>query len=131
MIDDDWEPANDYEDQMDAVQRGLLSYDDTHCVHGTFVGNWAGPDYMCGYCEMGVSDEDFLAGRASAERRDRRVSALKPKLVELIDAVNESARVDPNSPESLRLFKRLCRYIAWRVTPPMEVVRMVQQGRPE
>ena len=28
---------------------------DTHCIHGVYVGTWAGPDYMCGYCEMGLT----------------------------------------------------------------------------
>ena len=26
-----------------------------HCVHGTFIGSWWGPDYLCGWCEDGVS----------------------------------------------------------------------------
>jgi len=58
---EDWEPVSDYDDQMTAVEDGLVSYDSTHCKHGTFVGGWAGPDYMCGYCEDGISDEDFAA----------------------------------------------------------------------
>ena len=24
------------------------------CVHGTYVGDWAGPDYICGSCEEGL-----------------------------------------------------------------------------
>jgi hypothetical protein len=24
-----------------------------YCKHGVFIGSWAGPDYMCGRCEMG------------------------------------------------------------------------------
>lgn len=27
--------------------------DATHCKHGTYVGTWDGPDYMCGWCENG------------------------------------------------------------------------------
>ncbi len=76
MVDDGWEPTSDYDDQMDALARGLLEYDDTHCRHGTFVGNWAGPDYMCGYCEMGVTDEEFEEGkRLEAERNEKRKAA--------------------------------------------------------
>ena len=59
LVDDDWEPTSDYDDQMDALQHGLLTYEGTHCVHGTFVGNWAGPDYMCGYCESGMTAEEY------------------------------------------------------------------------
>ena len=24
-----------------------------YCRHGTFIGSWWGPDYLCGACEMG------------------------------------------------------------------------------
>lgn len=33
-----------------------------YCEHGTYVGNWAGPDYMCGLCEMGISVEEAEYG---------------------------------------------------------------------
>lgn len=33
----------------------------THCEHGTFIGDPFGPDYLCGYCEDGISMEDFQA----------------------------------------------------------------------
>lgn len=33
--------------------------DRTHCVHGTYVGDWAGPDYMCGPCEDGLGIYDY------------------------------------------------------------------------
>ena len=32
---------------------------DQYCKHGTFTGSWWGPDYLCGWCEDGVSLEDF------------------------------------------------------------------------
>lgn len=35
--------------------RAHNSSDHTHCVHGTFVGDPYGPDYMCGKCEEGWS----------------------------------------------------------------------------
>lgn len=25
-----------------------------YCIHGTYLGSWAGPDYMCGACEAGA-----------------------------------------------------------------------------
>jgi hypothetical protein len=37
----------------------MLGYDADHgdpsqyCKHGTWVGSWAGPDYMCSRCELG------------------------------------------------------------------------------
>ena len=30
-----------------------------YCVHGTFIGSWWGPDYLCGWCEDGVSVEEL------------------------------------------------------------------------
>jgi hypothetical protein len=34
-------------------------YGDEYCIHGTYVGNWAGPDYMCGTCEDGIGDYEY------------------------------------------------------------------------
>ncbi len=122
MIDDLWEPTSDYDDQMDAIRLGYQSEADSYCVHGTFVGNWAGPDYMCGPCEMGVSDEEWAHGKARAELRDARVRALAPKVRPLIEALNAAARVDPESDETHRLARRVGKYIGWRVRPPYEFV---------
>lgn len=61
-------------DQED--QESYLGYDDTHCEHGTFVGGWAGPDYMCHWCEDGVSVEEMRAildERIERRRRYNRV----------------------------------------------------------
>lgn len=127
MTYDDYEPMNDYEDQMDGLQLGIYKYDDLHCRHGTFVGNWAGPDYMCGYCEMGVTDEEYAAGIAWNERRQRRKHALKPKLVEIINQVNAEARKpDRNEAEVMRLVKRLAKYINWNIEPPMRIAEMIE-----
>lgn len=52
------EPVSDYDDQMQGIAAGVLTHDETHCKHGTFIGHWAGPDYMCFYCEMGVDPVD-------------------------------------------------------------------------
>ena len=36
-----------------------LGYDADHndesqyCAHGTFIGSWWGPDYLCSWCELG------------------------------------------------------------------------------
>lgn len=38
---------------------GHMEDDSNYCIHGKFVGNWAGPDYMCFYCEMGVTLEEY------------------------------------------------------------------------
>jgi predicted alpha/beta hydrolase len=59
--DDGWEPMNDHDDFMDAVQHGVLTQkeiDRRYCRHGTYVGDPFGPDYLCGACEMGDDDEE-------------------------------------------------------------------------
>lgn len=33
-----------------------LNDDRQRCIHGTFVGSWWGPDYLCGKCEMGLTE---------------------------------------------------------------------------
>lgn len=46
----------------------MLGYDADHddprqfCRHGTFIGSWWGPDYMCFDCEMGTTDKEFFLG---------------------------------------------------------------------
>jgi hypothetical protein len=44
-------------------------YDDPRqrCQHGTFIGSWWGPDYLCGRCEDGVSVHEMH--RILAEQR--------------------------------------------------------------
>ena len=32
---------------------GDLNDSSQRCKHGTFIGSWWGPDYLCGACEMG------------------------------------------------------------------------------
>jgi hypothetical protein len=36
-----------------------LRRETTYCKHGSYVGYWDGPDYLCGYCEDGVSDYEY------------------------------------------------------------------------
>jgi hypothetical protein len=57
------------------TEEELLGYDADfsdprqYCKHGTFIGSWWGPDYLCGYCEMGVSvcDQCGAFGHPSEE----------------------------------------------------------------
>lgn len=41
----------------DEVYGGYMAsdYAITHCSHGTFIGYPGGPDYLCHYCEMGIT----------------------------------------------------------------------------
>lgn len=36
---------------------GDLQDPSQRCRHGTFIGSWSGPDYMCGWCESGEEPE--------------------------------------------------------------------------
>lgn len=40
-------------------ESGKLDEPDYRCKHGAFVGDPYGPDYMCGWCEMGISDKEY------------------------------------------------------------------------
>lgn len=43
-----------------------------YCIHGTFTGSWWGPDYICGYCEDGVTAAEWaLIVKAREELRIR------------------------------------------------------------
>jgi hypothetical protein len=35
--------------------------DETHCEHGTYIGYPGGADYLCGWCEDGVSYREYSA----------------------------------------------------------------------
>ncbi len=46
----------------DVVDYELVEWDDNeedmniqtvYCKHGTYIGTWDGPDYMCNFCENG------------------------------------------------------------------------------
>lgn len=48
--------------------------DRNYCKHGTFIGNPYGADYMCGWCEDGVSVDEYRAAmryQAAARLRAR------------------------------------------------------------
>lgn len=65
-----------------------------YCVHGTYIGSWWGPDYLCGPCEDGVSDYEYALGMAyaEAERRARvaRETYFRDVLVPLVGRVYET-----------------------------------------
>ena len=42
---------------------------DGYCEHGVYVGG-CGIDWMCGYCESGVSVADLAEAEAAAEARE-------------------------------------------------------------
>lgn len=40
-------------------ESGKLDDPRYRCEHGTFIGDPYGPDYMCYWCEMGISKEEY------------------------------------------------------------------------
>lgn len=49
MLDDS--DYGQYDEDMDDSSQ--------YCEHGRFIGSWWGPDYMCGYCEMGTTAAEY------------------------------------------------------------------------
>lgn len=97
-------PANQYEDETDAVRAGIIPADSVYCRHGNYVGNPYGGDYMCGRCEDGDDDgicqlcegegvhevcENILATRARLEDRPG-VEVMTAE--QLIEELNELAK---------------------------------------
>lgn len=48
-----------------------------HCHHGVYIGNWAGADIMCHYCEAGITDDQIAQAKAEwiTERVNESVQA--------------------------------------------------------
>lgn len=61
---------------MEQVRRtGRTNY----CAHGNYVGDWSGPDYICGKCENGVTvqEEALEYGHATAMRLNAAVTVAR------------------------------------------------------
>lgn len=82
MEDPYYEPANQYEDETDAVRAGLIPAESVYCEHGTYVGSPYGGDYLCHWCEDGVSMAELQAeherAAAAGELCDFRGSRHEP-----------------------------------------------------
>jgi hypothetical protein len=57
-----------------------LNEPDYRCIHGTFVGNPYGGDYLCHYCEGGYTAEEVEAER-KATRAARARARLKEEFI--------------------------------------------------
>jgi hypothetical protein len=68
--------------------------DEHYCQHGNYTGSWAGPDYMCGWCEAGISAAE--AAEIELDRRirnDRRTLEQYDRLVASFDGRPYDARI--------------------------------------
>lgn len=62
------------------------------CIHGTNLGTWDGPDYMCGPCEAGWSILEFAYDYAVTEWRRERMRREQALHLAVIDAVCDAMR---------------------------------------
>lgn len=70
-----------------------------YCIHGTFTGNPHGADYMCGWCEDGISDEDYRRAMTLQGNRRRRSSTA----IAFLEDCNRGGYVQiPAMPEGFR-----------------------------
>lgn len=96
-------------DQED--QEGYFGYDDTHCIHGTFVGGWAGPDYMCYHCEMGTTVEELDRMRTEDRECQARYARVKAGLDNRMERWDHEGY---NPPELLDSIVRLAVWLGRR-----------------
>lgn len=61
-----------------------------YCKHGTFIGSWWGPDYLCGWCEDGTSDADYAL--AIARQRVRRYQDRLERIFPTVFQTSESIK---------------------------------------
>ena len=99
---------SDFNDYYDAFQHGHINkaqWDSLHCVHGTFIGDPNGPDYLCGDCELGTPDTEL---DPHAEARMVRSQLYRCLFRRLID---ESYNIQLNTPEFFAVMNRSARMI--------------------
>jgi hypothetical protein len=58
------------------------------CAHGTFIGSWWGPDYLCQWCEDGISVEEMH--RIEAEAAEYRQTQAYERAERLYEACVEA-----------------------------------------
>lgn len=104
------EPTSDYDDQMQGIEAGVLTYEQTHCKHGAFIGWWGGPDYMCFHCEMGTTDEEYAEILAERERERQRRARL-PRYLAVIRRLTSRYEAMEAGPEKERYLARIERFV--------------------
>lgn len=86
----------------------MTNYDEDYndpgqrCVHGTFVGSWWGPDYLCGWCEDGISVEEMH--RILADQAARAKARAEERYNTMLDLLNLS-------PYDVRVAQALTEYV--------------------
>lgn len=73
----------DYDNEL--PYDGDLNDDSQRCQHGTFIGSWWGPDYLCWACEEGISVEEYRAYQERVAARRRRELAISMAFDQIFD----------------------------------------------
>lgn len=64
--------------------------DEHYCEHGTYIGTWCGPDYICGFCEQGITVDEM---RAAAERaRLHEIDNIERNVEQMLSACQRAGR---------------------------------------
>ena len=99
-------------DQQD--QEEYYGYDDTHCEHGTFVGGWAGPDYLCWACEDGISAEEWRETIAAERLRSKRYAKVNRIFLERVRAYDGDGKTQARLDGVKRLSVWLMNRAHWK-----------------
>ena len=95
-------------------ESGKLENPDYRCRHGVFIGDPYGPDYMCHYCEMGITDEEYEAELAWENKMAKRRIWYKKYCERMMEALKSGAMdADEASRRLKRLYKFARVYRSW------------------
>ena len=82
--------------------------DSTHCVHGTYIGYPGGADYMCGWCEDGISVREMREIHKAQEQR--RMLAEAEIMNNVYDAIHNSEATEADKVKGWSHFAEHYRY---------------------
>jgi hypothetical protein len=73
-----------------------------YCVHGTYVGDPYGPDYMCGACEDSVTVYEYALGLAFSRQRKATHDFRQAALMAILNEVPTEEQHSLISAEKIR-----------------------------
>lgn len=96
MIDESPNPYGELDEQLgyDADHSDSSQY----CRHGTFIGSWWGPDYLCFYCETG---EEPPTEQELEEIQQRKVQSRIDSFDKVVQVYQEFGPWNPTFAQSL------------------------------
>ncbi len=76
----------------DPTDRDVPEY---YCIHGTFIGNPYGADYMCGWCEDGTPFAEYELCQTIYSNRRIRKDTAQNTLATMFDAIHGAIPLIP------------------------------------